>query len=324
MYRSWIVTVFGTLAAASLACGCSKNKDAAKSGDTPPAEARAAGKAKAEAKKVTREAPRARAEEEDGPRLVQLWSTGGLEVPESVLHDGARKVFYVSCISGKPTQKNGKGFISKLSLDGKIETLRWAEGMNAPKGMGIKGDTLYVTDIDRLHAIDLKTGKITRTVKEPKAKFLNDIAIGPKGRVFVSDMTTGLVHVLKGKKLEQFSDLSALKGANGMLLHKGRLLAGTATGIAQIDLKTGKSSLFVQVKDFGMIDGLQAYGEDAWIVSNWKGRTQIVRKDGAVTVLKDTTAEKIQSADLEYVADARTLLIPTFFHNHVTAYRIEP
>ena len=47
-----------------------------------------------------------------------------------------------------------------------------------------------------------------------------------------------------------------------------------------------------------------------------------VSKSGKVTVLLDTTAQKIQSADLEYVAHKRMLVIPTFFHNKVVAYRI--
>ncbi len=268
--------------------------------------------------------PSARRANPAGPQLKPLWSTAGLKVPESIMYDPARKVLYVSCINGKPTEKNGQGFIAKLSAAGKILTLQWVKGMNAPKGMGLSGDTLYVTDIDRVHVIDVKAGKITKTVDAPGAKFLNDIAIGPKGRVFISDMVTGKVLVLKDGKLSVFTDLKPFKGANGMLMQGDHLRAGTATGIVTVDLATGKASLLVPMKGFGMIDGLKPYGKGAWLVSNWSGRTEIVRADGTVTVLRDTTAQKIQSADLEYLPASRTLLIPTFFNNHVMAFRLTP
>ena len=44
---------------------------------------------------------------------------------------------------------------------------------------------------------------------------------------------------------------------------------------------------------------------------------------GKIIVLIDTTASKINSADLEYVQSRRLLLIPTFFDNRVMAYKVE-
>jgi len=269
---------------------------------------------------------RAAADPGNGPKLVKRWSAGGLEVPESVLYDPAEKVLYVSCIHGKPTEKNGQGYLAKLSLQGKVLAPKWATGFNAPKGMGIAGETLYVTDIDRLHAVDKKTGKISRTIEVPGAKFLNDIAIDANGKVYVSDMVTRKVHRLegeKGDKLPVFVDTSAFKGANGLLAQGGDLLVGSEQGIVKVDLATAKATLHVPVKGFGMIDGLKAYGDGAYLVSNWKGKTQLVQREGPTRVLLDTTADKVQSADFEYIADQRLLLIPTFFDGHVKAYRIE-
>jgi len=255
---------------------------------------------------------------------VPLWAATGLRVPESVLWDAGRQVFYVSCIDGQPTGKDGKGFIARLSPRGEVLTLEWARGMDAPKGMGLAGGLLWVTDIDRLHAIDAETGRIVKTVPAPGTKFLNDIAVGPGGEVYVSDMTTGKVHVLRGDALPVLADLSALKGSNGMLMQAGSLLVGTATGIARVDTSSGRAAIVVPLEGFGMIDGLKACGPEAYLVSNWAGRTQIVRPGAAATPLLDTTAQKIQSADLEYVEATRTLVIPTFFDNRVAAYRLEP
>jgi hypothetical protein len=42
-----------------------------------------------------------------------------------------------------------------------------------------------------------------------------------------------------------------------------------------------------------------------------------------VTVLIDTTNQKINSADIEYIEGKQILLIPTFFDNRVVAYQVE-
>lgn len=252
----------------------------------------------------------------------QLWSAEGLKVPESVMYDPKDKILYVSNINGKPTEKNGKGFISKIGMNGKIIALEWAVGLDAPKGMGLFGNTLYVTDIDRLHLIDTRTGKIKKTVLATKAKFLNDIAIGPKGEVYVSDMMTGLIHMLSKGKLSVLVDVKSFKGANGMLMEGGSILVGTATGIVKVDPVVKKAAMHVPVPGFGMIDGLKSIGPDTYVISDWNGKIQIVNRAGMTTVVMDTSSRKIQAADLEYIAAEKMLLVPTFFDNRVVAYRL--
>ena len=123
------------------------------------------------------------------PAAKQIWETPReLMVPESVMYDAEHQVIYVANIAGKPTEKTGQGFIAQINLDGRIKKLRWVTGLNAPKGMGIFQDTLYVTDIDRVHAIDMGSGKIKSTWNVEGAKFLNDIAIDQKGTVYITDM----------------------------------------------------------------------------------------------------------------------------------------
>ena len=88
------------------------------------------------------------------PGLKLLWdSEKTLTTSESVLYDSVHNLLYVSCINGvPPDKKDNDGFIARVGLDGKIITQKWATGLSAPKGMGISGNSLYVTDIDRLVA----------------------------------------------------------------------------------------------------------------------------------------------------------------------------
>ena len=71
-------------------------------------------------------------------------------LPESVAYDPEAKVLYVSEFGSqlKPTLKDGKGKISKVSLSGKVleETFLPAAGgtLNKPKGIWVNGNRLWV------------------------------------------------------------------------------------------------------------------------------------------------------------------------------------
>src|SRR5215813_10716960 len=87
-----------------------------------------------------------------------------LQTPESVLWDQSQDVYFVSNINGNPNAKDNNGFISKLSPEAGPTTLHFIDGgkngvtLNAPKGLAVHGDTLWVTDIDAVRAFSATTG----------------------------------------------------------------------------------------------------------------------------------------------------------------------
>ena len=255
------------------------------------------------------------------PRITETWSTSkDLKVPESVMYDKENHIIYVANINGKPTEKNNMGFISKISLDGKIVTLKWVDGMNAPKGMGLKDNMLYVTDIDRIHVIDKNKDQIIKTHDVSGAKFLNDIAIDSKGNVYITDMLTKKVLILKNNKVDTWIDLNEYSKPNGLFMEEPDLLVGTADGLLRINLN--KKDIKMKIPNKGGIDGLKKIRKGEYIVSDWKGKTQLIGKNKHPIVLLDTTNKKINAADLEYIPDKRLIIIPTFFDNRVVAYKL--
>src|SRR3954471_10395852 len=111
------------------------------------------------------------------PPVVKAgWTVQDMRTPESVYLDEGSGYLYVSQIDGMPGEKDGKGRISKLGLDGTVITADWVTGLNAPKGLRSYGGTLWCADIDEVLGIDISSGKITSRVKIDGAKFLNDVA----------------------------------------------------------------------------------------------------------------------------------------------------
>ncbi len=158
--------------------------------------------------------------------LEETWRLAGFARPESVLYDPARQVVYVSNMNGGPVEKNGQGFISRISPQGDILELQWVDGLNAPKGMGLVDDTLYIADIDRLVFVDIVTGQ-KGSYPAYGAVFLNDIAVGSDGAVYVSDMLTDSIYRLKDGMFDLWLRDTALESPNGLEVDGDDLIVGS-------------------------------------------------------------------------------------------------
>lgn len=254
--------------------------------------------------------------------LTLKWTSDTtLRVPESVLVDAKNNVLYVASIDGKPDGKDGKGFISILTPDGKIKKRDWATGLDAPKGMGLYKNNLYVTDITSVAVIDITTGKVTTRHEISGAQFLNDITVDDKGNVYISDSSTGKVHKLSNGKVETFFESADVKSTNGVLaLGDAIYLADFQTGAFY---KVDGAKKLTKVGDTGKGgDGVVSVGKNEFIVSSWYGEIYYVDATGKATKILDTK-DKISSADVDYDPKTKTLYVPTFFTNTVMAYEFK-
>ena len=67
----------------------------------------------------------------EGPVLQPLWTlTGDFASPESAYYHAGSNSIFVSSINGQILEKDGNGYISRLSTDGKVVAEKWAAGLN--------------------------------------------------------------------------------------------------------------------------------------------------------------------------------------------------
>jgi len=145
----------------------------------------------------------------------------GFGYPESVAYDPTEKVLYVGDFVSalKPAEKDNKGKINKVSLDGKIleKGILPANGetLNKPKGIWIKGRHLWVADIDSLWEFDLKTKK-GKKLALPGIIYANDVTIMGRA-IYISDNRADKV-----ARVEPIDFLNAKAGPKVTIAYSGK------------------------------------------------------------------------------------------------------
>ncbi len=253
--------------------------------------------------------------------LVLKWETDStLKVPESVLFDKDNQVLYVSNIDGSdPWAADGKGSIGKVGLDGKIISVEWVTGLNAPKGMGMYNGKLYAADLTNLVIIDIASGKIDSSVSISGAVGLNDITIDSKGIVYISDSPGKQVFRFENGKPELL--LSDLTGPNGLLIKENELYVLDNMGMYKMN--ADKSLTKITDGLDGNADGLENVAGEDYLISCWEGLVWYLNADGSKEILLDTKAQQKNTADIGFDPDSKTVYVPTFFKNTIAAYEVK-
>lgn len=269
------------------------------------------------------------------PPPPALASITVLKSPESVLHDPQQDLYFISNMNGGLTATDNNGFISRVQPETMRVELKWIEGgkngarLDAPKGMAIVGDTLYVSDVTAVRKFDRRTGRPMGEVKLPAATLINDLTTDGKS-VFVSDtgvkpaagvtfLSTGsdAIWKISGDHATKIAEGRSLRQPNGLDFHDGALWVSTFEGneIYRLD---GTERVDIVKVPRGELDGLVHLADGSRLVSSWLG-SAIYRGDryGEFTpVLKGIASP----ADIGYDHKRNRLLVPNTPANAVTIH----
>ncbi len=226
-----------------------------------------------------------------------------LKNPESVRWDAEQGIWFVSNVNGNPSDKDGNGYISRLKADGAVDSLKFVAGgrnkvtLNAPKGMAIVGDTLWVADIDAVRGFNRKSGALVANIAVPGAKFLNDVTAGPDG-LYITD--TGIhfgaggsmthpgpdrVFRIAGRKVTTALTFKGQVGPNGITWDStaSRLIMVPMGDSTIVSWAPGDSAPQPVAKAPPMMDGVEALGGGRYLVTSWADSSLNLVADGKVT-----------------------------------------
>ena len=275
------------------------------------------------------------------PRLD--WTVSAdLQAPESAHFDYDSNSIFVANINGNVTAKDGNGYISRLTPDGRVVKAQWVTGLNAPKGMRSVKGMLWVADIDEVVGIDIFRERVVERIRVEGATFLNDLAAAPDGAIYTTDSTGGRVYVVMNGKASVFVEGGDLQQPNGILVDGQKVIVGTigagggrgrgagagappaagqappAGGKLLVFDRTTKQQSELTKDPVGGIDGIERDGNGGYLVSDVLGsRLFYVRPDGTT---RDLIKFPAAGADIGYVAWKRHVVVPFLFGNSVSGY----
>jgi sugar lactone lactonase YvrE len=273
---------------------------------------------------------------------AKLGETTGFNVPESVRYDAELDVYYVANINGNPSQRDNNGFIARVRADSTSVMTMLAEGgkrgirLNAPKGMALRGDTLFVADIDMLRMFHRRSGEYLGAVslRENYATFLNDVVAAPDG-IYITDtgilfdeagaMThPGVNRIFKvtGTRVTVMARGDSLMNPNGIAWDASgnRFILAPFGGASLQTWTPGQAQPTNLVAGPGGYDGLEVLSNGSILVSSWTDSTVHVIHGGShmMPLVKGVSAP----ADFGVDTKRNVLAVPRFNDGKVEYYKI--
>ena len=272
---------------------------------------------------------------------AKLGETPNMKTPESVRYDPELDVFYVSNINGNPSQHDGNGFIAVVRADSTsvvkmlVESGKNGATLDAPKGLALVGDTLWVADITHVRAFNRRTGAKIADIdlSSQHATFLNDVAVGGDGAVYVTD--SGLLFDAKGGMSHPGTDqifkiegrkVTALKAdslnaPNGITWDatNGRFLLAPFSGTSVQTWKPGDKATATLVTGPGQYDGIEVLSDGRILVTSWADSAVHVVQAGAMSKLVPNVGAP---ADIGVDTKRGVVAIPRFSDDKIDFYKI--
>lgn len=251
----------------------------------------------------------------------------GFAMPESITSDGKR--YFVSNQGQDVFSEDADGFISEISEDGKLISLKFLPEtgvLNAPKGMAIDKNILYVADLNRVVGFDIDTKKTVFELKVPDAKILNDVCLLSKGFIGVTETLSGNIYRIntQNKSFEIIGNIPTANGINYNAKTDQIVVCtnGKNYGDGSIYIKSGKGN-FIKLPNIanGFFDGIEWLDDTHLLISDWVafptiGYGKLWTYD-LVSQKSDMLLTEESIADIYYNQSSQKIFMPQMLKNRV-------
>ncbi|HEX2220153.1 MAG TPA: hypothetical protein VHG35_15225 [Gemmatimonadales bacterium] len=255
----------------------------------------------------------------------------GFSGPEAVRYDPEQDVYFVGNFNGAGDAADNNGFISRLRADGKVENLRFIAGgakgvtLHAPRGMFIVGDTLWAADVGALRGFNRRTGAPLATVDfaalEPG--FLNDVAAGPDGALYVTDTPKNRIYKVAGLTPSVAVEDTSLGRPNGITWDaSGNRFIVVPFGGRQalFGWRPGQSGLEVfATPPGGRYDGVEVLGDGRILVASQADSSLLIVERGQPRRVARTAGAP---ADIGFDSKRRRTAVPYIVLDRVDIFQL--
>ena len=260
----------------------------------------------------------------------------GLDSPESVVHDQDRDVYLVSNTGGVSCKGGSDGYILVVDPSDDFKMKRLVSGgvdgvtLNAPKGMALSNDVLWVADINTMRRFHPATGKpLGPPIPITGSTDLNDVCAAPDGTVVVSDTgfnpgffgstANAIYRVFPDGTVVPVAASSDLRLPNGVFCESDgnvlvvNLLPWPWAKVSRVS-GDGETTPVISLPK-GALDGIEKDDDGSLYVSSWwlGGVYRIEQGKEAEVVIKGITSP----ADFTLDKKRGFMILPSFLKNEV-------
>lgn len=246
--------------------------------------------------------------------LLRLMRPARLNQPESIAWNDSTRTFMVSNV--------GSGQILSLDKEGKYSV--FAKGLDAPRGIKVVGNLLYVADNSQLKSLNLKTGALKASVPLKGAVMLNDIESDHLGRIYITDTKANRLYIHDpGTKLTESLESKLLNAPNGIVYDAPRrqmfiVSLSESSPILAFDIASKEFSVFRRTL-YDNLDGIAIHDDGRIFYSSWGERCIfMINQEQNRTIIWQ---KDIQSpADIYYHKPTNEILVPIFEKNVIQRF----